>query len=347
MTRPIGYYVHHQGEGHRQRALQVASAAPTRFVLLGTGLAGRGGEVAVVDLPDDRADAATGFGADGGPDLPKALHYAPYGVAGLRRRVADLSTWIATAAPALVVVDVSVEVAFLARLASTPVVYVRLSGARTDTAHLEAFRGAEALLAPWHPRLEHSDTPDWVRARTRYFAPARRADVGPGDPDAVLVVHGRGGAPMDGAQLAAAASATPNVRWRAIGPVTAPSLAPPNLALKGWIEDVNSEIQKAGVVVGAAGDGLVDAVLGADRPFVCLPEPRPYEEQAAKAAGLAQAGAAVVLAAWPEPKAWPGIIASARSLDPQARHDLRGEGVEAAGRWLIELADRRREDNDA
>ncbi len=347
MTRPIGYYVHHQGEGHRQRALQVASAAPTRFVLLGTGLAGRGGEVAVVDLPDDRADAATGFGADGGPDLPKALHYAPYGVAGLRRRVADLSTWIATAAPALVVVDVSVEVAFLARLASTPVVYVRLSGARTDTAHLEAFRGAEALLAPWHPRLEHPDTPDWVRARTRYFAPARRADIGPGDPDAVLVVHGRGGAPMDGAQLAAAASATPNVRWTAIGPVTAPSVAPPNLALMGWIEDVNSEIEKAGVVVGAAGDGLVDAVLAADRPFVCLPEPRPYEEQAAKAAGLAQAGAAVVLGAWPEPKAWPGIIAAARGLDPQARDGLRGEGVEAAGRWLVELADRRRENNDA
>ena len=70
MTRPIGYYVHHHGAGHRARAMTIADAAGGRVVLLGTGLAGRTGEHGFIDLPDDRMDDAFD-GADGDADRPE------------------------------------------------------------------------------------------------------------------------------------------------------------------------------------------------------------------------------------------------------------------------------------
>lgn len=155
MTGPIGYYVHHQGDGHRQRTLAIAAAAPERFVLIGTGLQGRTGEIPCVDLEDDRPDpgaSASGrsfSGDDAVATRPDALHYAQYHHSGMRTRMAKATAWIRDATPSMMVIDVSVEMAMLARLCATPVVYVRLAGDRSDPAHLDAFRGAEALLAPF------------------------------------------------------------------------------------------------------------------------------------------------------------------------------------------------------
>jgi hypothetical protein len=336
MSAVIGYYVHHQGDGHRQRALEIASAAPDRFVLLGTGLTGRTSGVASVDLADDRPEAAEAFsGRDDVAARPAALHYAPYHHPGIRSRAACFADWIALTSPALVVVDVSVEMAMLARLCSTPVVYVRLSGDRSDPAHLDAFRGAAALLAPFHQALDGL-APDWVRHKTRYVAP--RGAGRPGRGSGVLVVHGRGGSPLDGARLAEIAALTPDTPWIGVGPITAPPVLPPNLQLRGWIENVAEEINKAEIVVGAAGDGLVNAVISADKPFVCLPEPRAYGEQATKAAALARVGAAVVLDHWPEASRWPGLLEDSLALRASDRRALQGEGLRAAADWLLGLA---------
>lgn len=336
MTGPIGYYVHHQGDGHRQRALEIASAAPDRFVLIGTGLKGRTGHIACVDLEDDRPDTDDGFsGLDTVAVRPDALHYAPYHHRGVRARAARFAGWIAEAAPALTVIDVSVEMAMLARLCATPVVYVRLAGDRSDPAHLDAFRGAAALLAPFHRALEGA-TPDWVQAKTRYFAPLSRPRSGRGQ--GVLVVHGRGGAPLDGSVLAAAAAATPDRSWTGVGPITPPPVTPPNLQLLGWVETVADEIDRAEIVVGAAGDGLVNAVLAADKPFVCLPEARAYGEQTAKAHALARVGAAVVLERWPQPAQWPVVLAESLALRASDRRQISGAGLAAAGPWILDLA---------
>jgi hypothetical protein len=332
----IGYYVHHQGDGHLQRAVRIARTAPDHFVLIGTSVAGRTQGMAFLELEDDRPDRSDFDGDDGLSVRPDALHYAPYHHDGVRGRTARVANWIAASKPALMVVDVSVEMALLARLCATPVVTVRLSGDRSDPAHLNAFAGSEALLAPFHARLDDS-APDWVRARTTYFAPraehVREAGAG------VFYVHGRGGPPLDGRLLAQAASATPDRVWTAVGPVIAPDGLPSNLRIEGWVDDVASRIMNAGVVIGGAGDGLVDAVLSGGRPFVCLPEARAYDEQVAKARALARCGAAVVLASWPEPSAWPGVLAEAQALEPTARDGLTGAGIDAAGPWLMDLAD--------
>lgn len=332
--RPIGYYIHHHGAGHRARAATIAAASEWPVTLMGTGIGAAG-----VDLPDDRLEIEFD-GADGTDCRPLAFHYAPIGHSGVRERTARIAGWIAEMRPALMVVDVSVEVALLARLASVPTVYVRLNGDRTDPAHLEAFRSASALLAPYHAQLELPSTPEWVRRKTRYLpgitAPARSRTSAR---RRVLVVFGRGGSPGAGDVLARAAAACPDWEWRAIGPVTAPSLPISNLTLSGWTDRPECEIAEASIVVGAAGDGLVSAVLAADKPFICIPQERPFGEQVATARGLAAAGAARVLSLWPEAARWPGLLAEALTLKAGARRALHVEnGPLIAASWLAELA---------
>ncbi|WP_204327890.1 hypothetical protein, partial [Proteus mirabilis] len=78
-------------------------------------------------------------GVDGEAERPLALHYAPLNHPGLRARTARIAAWAARTNPALLVVDVSVEVALFARLLSLPTLVVRLAGRRDDPPHLEAF----------------------------------------------------------------------------------------------------------------------------------------------------------------------------------------------------------------
>ncbi len=339
-ARPIGYYVHHHGDGHRQRALILARHLDGRAVLLGTGLAGRTGAVPAIDLDDDRRPGDCFSGHDES-ERPEALHYAPIDHEGVRRRVARIAAWIARARPALMIVDVSVEVAMLARLASVPTVYVRLGGRRDDPAHRDAFRGAAALLAPFHADLDDPTVPDRVRARTIY-APglAPRSPCAVPDDRLVLGVAGRGGSRITGEHWAAAARSMPGYRWRVLGPCAAPGDMPGNLDFAGWSDDPAAEIARAGIVVGAAGDGVVGAVLAARRPFLCVPEDRPFGEQTAKAARLAATGAAVVSAGWPAGAAWPDLLRAAARLDPARAARLDDpDGARSAGVRLLAIAD--------
>jgi hypothetical protein len=339
MARPIGYYVHHHGDGHRQRALAIAGQAQGRITLLGTGLAGRTGNVPAIDLPDDRR---LGHDFDGRDDSarPCSLHYAPIDHEGVRRRVAEITGWIARNRPALLVVDVSVEMAMLVRLASVPTVYVRLNGHRDDAAHLDAFRGAVGLLAPFHEDLDDEDTPASIRRQT-FYAPGlgKRPPVVPVDPAVVLVVVGKGGEAGSGEAWAAAARATPNRLWRVIGPCTAPADPPANLELRGWVDNAEPMIASAGVVIGGAGDGLVGSVIAARRPFICIPEDRPYREQLSKAARLSSLGAAILCPPSPEPADWPALLAQADALDPKALARLDAQdGALRVAEWLGEAA---------
>jgi hypothetical protein len=335
----IGYYVHHQGDGHRQRALSIARGAPERFVMLGTALAQRTDGLRCVELEDDRP----AIGAAGDP-LPAedCLHYAPLRHAGIRQRVARIAHWIAHARPTLFVIDVSVEVAMLARLAGVPTVYVRLAGQRYDAAHRQAFQAAHGLLVPFHMDLDDVGTPDWIRDKTWYAPGMTRAHPdAPVDDFRILVVSGAGGGNWDVAALKAAAVSLPQYNWRVLGQSAPAGDIPVNLEFCGWVEDADQQIATAGIVLGHAGDGIVTSVLAANRPFVCLPQTRPYDEQGSKARRLAEVGAAVVLGRLPDPAQWPELIRRARTLNPadQARLHAVG-GAQAACDWLLAIADR-------
>ncbi len=339
MTRAIGYYVHHHGDGHRQRALAIARAAGGAVTLLGTRLAGRTGTIPTVDLADDRLSGDAFDGRDHG-ERPPSLHYAPIDHEGVRRRVARIAEWIAEARPALMVVDVSVEVAMLARLASVPTVCVRLSGRRDDRPHRDAFTSAAALLAPFHAALDDDATPDDIRRRT-FYAPGLHLPTAGIEPERDLVVGvvGRGGGGAEGELWAEAARAVPDRRWRVIGPCSVPADAPPNLELRGWVDDADRAIAAAGVVVGAAGDGLVGSVIAHRRPFLCIAEPRPYDEQTSKAARLSALGAAIVAPGWPGMGEWGGLLDRAATLGPAVLASLDVEdGAGRVARWLLDLA---------
>lgn len=335
-TRPIGYYVHHHGAGHLARARVIRDALSRPVVLLGTSV----GDDEELTLDDDRPVDQSAAREDNAT-RPDALHYAPLDHPGIRRRVAAIARWIAEAQPSLMIVDVSAEVAMLARLASVPILYVRLAGERTDPAHLEAFRGARALIAPFPQLFEAAGTPGWVRDKS-FYCPGLTArpqrDNSEGGP--VLVVAGRGGDAFDGEQLADAARSCSDVQWRAIGPVTPPRDCPSNLTLVGWSDKADQEIAQASIVVGAAGDGLVSAVLAAEKPFICIPEPRPFDEQIATAAGLDRANAAIVRSAWPSLSEWPELIVAAMRIDPERQRALSDpQGPQKLARWIEGLVE--------
>ncbi|SFL99058.1 glycosyltransferase [Methylorubrum salsuginis] len=321
MTRPVGYYVHHQGAGHWQRAVALAGAL--RELGRPCTLMGTFSEIdtsaapgPVLDLPDDRMTGAFD-GRDGTASRPEAFHYAPLNHPGLRARMSRIAAWAAETDPALLIVDVSCEVALFARLLSVPSLVVRLSGTRTDTPHLEAFRAASRLLAPFPQALDGGDVPDWVRAKT-IFSGLLGAEPVPAQPEdgRIVVVFGRGGEGGDHARLCEAAAAMPERDWHVLGPVTGSGQRPRNLHLHGWVGDVRPHLAPASLVVGGAGDGLVTAVAAQGKRFLCLPEPRAYGEQEAKAEGLARLGAALVHPGLPEAGAWPALIAQGLALDP-------------------------------
>lgn len=303
----IGYYVHHVGRGHLRHAECIAAALGEPVTVL-SSLARpptwRGGWV---ELPrDDLGDRAVDPTAHG------QLHWVPQGDDGLRGRLARIASWIDTARPAAVVVDVSVEVTVFIRLLGVPIVVMALPGTRDDPAHQLAYSIADAILAPWPPGMVALDLSlaRWlgrtvhVGGISRFAGRARPAADG-GRATRVLVLEGAGGSTRSAAELRAAAAATPGHTWQRLGP-------------GAWVDDPWEVICRADVVVSHAGLGALGDVAQARRPAIVVPQPRPHDEQLVTAAALREAKLAITAARWPAPREWPGHLAAARELGGDA-----------------------------
>jgi hypothetical protein len=310
----IGYYVHHQGRGHLHRARSVLShvAAPS------TILSSLPGPWVVLPRDDD--------GATVDPTAGGRFHWVPAHHAGLRRRMARIARWIEETAPALLVVDVSVEVAVLARSMGVPVLVTAMRGDRTDPAHELGYAVAHELLAPWSAAFAD---PGWGwSAKTRYVGAFSRFDgrapaASPGSRRRVVVLWGAGGTDLGDAP----AAATPDWDWDWLG------------TAGRWTPDPWPVISSADVVVTHAGQNAIAEVAAARRPAVVLPQPRPFGEQVATAEVLARAGLAVVRRTWPTPAQWPAVLAEAVALggDRWAQWSP-GDGAQRAARVIEELA---------
>jgi len=313
----IGYYAHHHGAGHVTRALAIAAAFDGPLTLFGSRLPER------VDLPNVQlcplpADVAPGV--DG--EAFACLHYAPLGVDGLRARMGLLVDWFRHAWPCLLVVDVSVEVALLARLCGVPTIYLRQRGSRFDAAHELAYASASRLLAPYPDILEEPGTPAVWRAKTYYAGSlSRYAGHGPGiarEPGTVTVIAGHGGTAFSRARLAAAARACSDWRWTVLGPITEDATpVPANLSFAGSVADPAPWLTRAELVVGSAGDSLVAELADLRCRFLCLPDARPFDEQLSTGRLLAAQGLAVTCQSWPADGDWPGLLLQARELAPE------------------------------
>lgn len=302
MGTVIGYYVHHQGLGHRQRMRSILGHLTEPVTVLSSLSAGDA-EHPWVMLPLDNLRPAVDPTAHG------TLHWVPRHDAGLRRRMALIADWINAVDPDLMVVDVSVEVAMLCRLLGVPTVVVAMRGDRFDRPHRSAYDAAHAMLAAWAPEFAVTQWPESWRAKTFHAGAISRftdrpppAEVEHDGPLRALVLWGTGGQGHPTAAVAAAAAATPDWTWRIAG-------LPP-----GGIGAVWDQLTWADVVITHGGQGAVAEVAASRRPAVVIAEDRPHDEQAATVRVLGDAGLAVALQHWPAPASWPGILRSARAL---------------------------------
>jgi predicted glycosyltransferase len=309
----VGYYVHHHGAGHAARALCIAQALRVPVTLIGSQLPDQlPAGVDRLQLPGDTAQGMTVERFD-------TLHYAPLAVAGLRERMAMLAQWFREHWPCVLVVDVSVEVALLARLCSVPVIYMRQHGLREDPGHRLAYESASALLAPYPANMEAPATPSWIREKTGYSGWLSRfagAPLAMPQPGRVLVISGHGGTGLSAALLEEVARQCPGHRFRVAGRLAA-GLSMPNLDWLGPLSDPLAEMRSAEVVVGSASDSLVGEAASLGCRYIAVAEDRPFEEQRLQARRLNELELAVGLEhGWPAAPEWPGLLEVARQIDP-------------------------------
>lgn len=327
----IGYYVHHQGRGHLHRATSIAAHVQGEVTVLSSLPRPATWPGPWVPLPPDTTDAPVDPTASG------RLHWVPVHHPGHRERMGIIADWIRRENPALFVSDVSVEAATLARLMGVPVVVAAMRGDRRDQAHRLAYDLADALLAPWPHTLPEPGWPAHWYAKTLHTGGISRYDGRPRPaPDRtgqraskeVVVMLGAGGTDrITPRHVQEAARTTPDWSWTVLGGPQAP-----------WIEDPWPVLCQADVVVTHAGQNAVAECAAARVPAIVIPQERPYQEQHATARALEGAGLAMVRQSWPEPPAWPGLLAATAARQERWAQWSPGDGAEQAGRLLTGLA---------
>lgn len=359
--KPVTFFIHHQGRGHANRAMTIVRELPAarRVTILTAKPAlfdGFERPVEIVALPD-MIGAPVPTPALFAEATPDVMHCVPLGVAPMRATMRTILDHLDAVDPALFVVDVSAEIALLARIASVPAISIRMHGDRLDSGHLGAYQASVGLLAPFGAALEQHDTPGWVRAKTCYAGGlCTTFDAIPGKAEArarlgldssreiVLVLTGGGGAGTPYAPLTMAARAVPDALWLVAGPVHREGHETDfgNLRELGWVVGTTDHIAAADVVVASAGDNTVHEIARVGRPYVCVPEWRYFSEQTRKAERLAELDAAVALPVWPgalDP--WRGILDRAKALDPAALSSLYdADAAAVAAEYLETLAAR-------
>lgn len=327
----IGYYVHHHGHGHRHRMRTISNgleALGHQVTVLSSLERQEQEPVGWLDLPPDDV---------GGPpvdaDAHGRLHWVPRHDPGVAARAARIAGWVASQRPDLLVVDVSVETAVLARLCGVPVVVVAQPGRRTDPAHVLAYDLAERILAPW-PAGMPSDWPpvwiaktDFVGAISRYDGwPRAAATSRPEGGRRGLLLWGAGGDGSADRVHASLRSGAPGWEWELAGP------AGRVLDERGtWLA-----LARADVVVTHAGQNSVAEVAAARRPAVVVADERPFDEQRTTARWLGDSGLAATSDGCPEPKDWGTLLRHALSLDPESwSRWSSGQGSRRAAESLV------------
>lgn len=362
MTRPFGYFVHHQGRGHAERCAAIAHALPVDRPLtifsarddIFPTLPARATVVRIPSLFEPSGDEAAT--ADWVP-TPSTLHCAPLGWPGIRMAMATMTRWFADADPALMICDVSAEVAQLARICSVPHVKILQHGDRSDAGHRAAYDGAAGLLAPFHADLAQPEWDGAMLLRTCFAGglgvdtriPERelaRQRIGvAADEEIILVMAGGGGSGFAQAPLGVGARSRPAARWITIGPVVRDwhATEPANIEHHGWVDDAADYVAAADLVIASTGNTTCQQILAAARPWLAVPEWRYFDEQHRKARALAAAGVACVRPHLPSSAdAWMQAIGEALAMHQPARQRAMIADAPAteAALWLEELAAR-------
>lgn len=361
MARPICFFVHHQGRGHAARTRAVVAAmSETRPVSVVTAdpslFDGFDRDIEIVELPN-MIGARVPTAALHAHATPDTMHCVPLGVREMRSSMRRILDHLDTREIGLFVIDVSAELAQLARIASVPAVKIRMHGRREDPGHTAAYQACVGMLAPYDPRLEQAAYPSWARAKTFYTGGlcthtaavpdqhVARERLGlPADQEIVLAMTGGGGAGTPYAPLTVAARAIPDSLIVTVGPIHREGHETDfaNLVNHGWVDNVTDYVAAADIVIASAGDNTVAEIARVGRPYICVPEWRYFDEQTAKAEHLAALGAALHVTTMPADNAeWRALFAKARELSVEQLAPLYEPTAAAkAANWLETLTDR-------
>lgn len=357
--RPFGYFVHHQGRGHAERCAMLVNALPSsRPVTIFCArpeilpdLPGNAQVKAIPSLFERRGDECD---MDQIP-TPATLHCAPVGWPGIREAMGAIAGWFAKADPALMICDVSAEIAQLARICSVPHVKVLQHGDRGDPGHRAAYDGAAGLLAPYAHALAQPGWSAAMQERTHFAAGLGMETAIPSRPDArarlgvpptarvALVLSGGGGDGFALAPFGVAARALPDWTWLTIGKVQGDwhATTGANLSHRGWVDNPLDYLAAADLVISSAGNTTCAQVLTAGRPWIVVPEWRYFDEQVEKARALSRAGAALHLPQLPaSAHRWiEAVEAALMGHDAAAQSRLLSpHPAQAAADWLEGLA---------
>jgi hypothetical protein len=288
----IGWYVHHAGYGHVARFLAVQPHLGTPVVAFSSLArpAGLADDVEWMLLPrDDEPYELPGVGAqhpaDASPTARGALHWAPIGSPGHRRRLARIVQTVEERGVDTFVVDVSAEVTMLARVLGLRTVIVTQPGERTDRPHALAYDLAERIIAPWSEGTIVSTMLAARRDRTVYTGGISRFDGRPlpaASPGRHAVFLGRALAPD---VLEDVVARLTDAGW---------SIDRAGTTADDRVDDPWPLLASGAVVVSAAGQNSVADLAAAGARAVVVAQERPFAEQAATAAVLARRGLAVV-----------------------------------------------------
>lgn len=358
-SRPIGFFVHHQGRGHAHRCQAIIAHLGDRPITIFTADPSNFGPLPenadIIRLPD-MIGAPSATKALHDQQTPSTMHCVPLGVDKTRHTFGLVAQWMMAADPVLFVSDVSAEMAQLSRLLSVPCVKIRMHGDRSDPGHTGAYEACVGLLAPFDEALEQDDFPARLRHKTFYSGglcttttavPEKRAARDRlgicQDEEIALVLSGGGGSGASFAPLTMAARAAPDTRFIVIGPVHREGHETDfaNLEERGWVDDPLAYIAAADLVIASAGDNTVHEIARVGRPFICVPEWRYFDEQHAKAACLERVGAAIYAPRWPASTTqWRDVLARAKTLDLTRQQVLFDDhAAQNAGAWILRTID--------
>ena len=270
------------------------------------------------------------------PELPinrecqtYSFHYAPYYSDAYRQRAVAIANWVAETKPTAVVVDVSAEITQYLRWLGVPVIGMRQHGDRSDLPHLCGYDAAYKLLAPYPEFLEIPGLPSWIKNKTIYapgfsrYTPRqetqadtrKQLNLAPTQ-KVVLVINGSGGNKYSLARIITAAEATPEWRWLIVGQIEQSCLElPHNLDLRGWCNDTYVYLKAADVAIASGGHNTVMEIGTAKVPFLCIPEPRPFDEQQSKAQILEKLGLCMVADRFPHSNLVDFVLKELEELD--------------------------------
>ncbi len=264
-----------------------------------------------------------------------------------------LARWAVDEAPDLVLVDASPGVAAAAAAATgVPVVAVR-EHARDGVAPIAGPHGPAAWIAPYPAELEPAGTAPGVNRRTihvgflsRYegrrlatSAARRRLGIDRLDRHVTVILDGSEPA-LDPADLEAAAAAATTWSFSVVGSSAGDDRwSSERLRTEPDADAGLTHLVAADVVVASAELGAIADAASVGRSLAIVPGPRPDPGMGQLSVALEEVKAALVCDTWPQPRAWPAMLAELLDHDPRPLTRLAdGRAARRAASWLTSWA---------